>query len=147
ENDGYNALVLAAGLGWRDIALVRAISRYLRQIRIAFSQDYMWSTLVKHAALAEKIVALFYSRFSIGMNVSEAERESQSARILAEIETALGEVKSLDEDRILRRFVNAVTAGLRTNFFQLEADGHPRRTIAIKFDSRALEGVPMPRPL
>ena len=51
ENDGYNALVLKAGLGWRDIALIRAISRYLRQVRLPFSQDYMWNTLRAHPAL------------------------------------------------------------------------------------------------
>src|SRR6516164_6414590 len=50
ENDGYNALVLAAGLMWREVALIRAISRFLRQIRVPYSQDYMWATLVKHAA-------------------------------------------------------------------------------------------------
>src|SRR4029079_4808610 len=31
ENDGYNALVMAAGLGWRDVALIRTMSRFLRQ--------------------------------------------------------------------------------------------------------------------
>src|SRR5216683_6825537 len=63
ENDGYNALTLAAGLAWRDVALIRTLSRYLRQIRVPYSQDYMWATLAKHAALAERIVALFRARF------------------------------------------------------------------------------------
>ena len=31
ESDGYNTLVLAAGLAWRDVTLVRTISRFLRQ--------------------------------------------------------------------------------------------------------------------
>src|SRR6266487_2983209 len=53
ENDGYNALVLAAGVPWRDVALVRAISRFLRQVRIAYSQDYLWATLRKHARSEE----------------------------------------------------------------------------------------------
>ena len=63
ENDGYNALVMIAGLQWRDVALVRAISRFLRQIRVPYSQDYMWTTLRKHAGLAAKIVDLFHARF------------------------------------------------------------------------------------
>ncbi len=63
ENDGYNALVMAAGLVWRDVALIRTISRFLRQIRVPYSQDYMWATLRKHAALANKIVELFHARF------------------------------------------------------------------------------------
>src|SRR3954451_13928083 len=63
ENDGYNALVLAAGLGWRDVALIRTVSRFLRQIRVPYSQDYMWATLRKHSALASRIVELFHARF------------------------------------------------------------------------------------
>ena len=145
ENDGYNGLVLAAGLGWRDIALVRTISRYLRQIRIPFSQDYMWTTLVKHAGIAEKIVELFHARFNLD-DIEDARKEKEKS-IVAAIEAALEKVQSLDEDRILRRFVNAVMSALRTNFYQLEKDGRPKQTIAIKFDSKALDGVPLPRPL
>ena len=52
ENDGYNALVLTAGLQWRDVALVRTISRFLRQVRVPYSQDYMWATLRKHFGIA-----------------------------------------------------------------------------------------------
>ena len=63
ENDGYNALVLAAGLGWREVALIRAISRFLRQLGVAYSQDYMWTTLRKHAAVAAQIFDLFRTRF------------------------------------------------------------------------------------
>src|SRR5215216_712218 len=63
ENDGYNALVLSAGLYWRDVALVRAISRFLRQIRVPFSQDYMWTTLRRHGTIAAQIVDLFGTRF------------------------------------------------------------------------------------
>ena len=57
ESDGYNALVLAAGLGWRDVALIRTLSRFLRQIRVAYSQDYMWTTLRKYPAIAAQLVS------------------------------------------------------------------------------------------
>ena len=67
--------------------------------------------------------------------------------IAAEIETALGAVESLDEDRILRHFVNAVTSALRTNFYQSGDGGQPKATIAIKFDSRKIDGLPLPKPL
>ena len=69
ENDGYNALVLRTGLAWREVALVRTLSRYLRQIGVPYSQDYMWSTLVRHADLAAKIVALFETRFDPHLGV------------------------------------------------------------------------------
>ena len=149
ENDGYNALVMAAGLGWRDVALMRTVSRFLRQIRVPYSQDYMWATLRKHAALANKIVELFHARFDPRtQRKREARpRAKREAAIVAEIEEALGKVDSLDEDRIVRRFVNAVQSAIRTNYYQLGKDGQPKPEISIKFSSRKLDGVPKPAPL
>jgi glutamate dehydrogenase len=147
ENDGFNALVLAAGVLWRDVALVRAISRFLRQVRIAYSQDYLWATLRRHAAIAAKIVQLFHTRFDPRLTISADERARRQAQIQAQIESALQAVESLDEDRILRRFVNAVTAAVRTNFYQLENTGEPQATIAIKYESHKIEEMPAPRPL
>jgi glutamate dehydrogenase len=147
ESDGYNALVPLAGLGWRDVALIRTISRFLRQIRVSYSQDYMWATLRKHAAIAAQIVTLFHTRFDPHPNVSDAERAAREAAIAATIETALQAVESLDEDRILRHFVNAVQAAIRTNFYQLDRNGQPKGLIAIKFASGKVDGMPLPRPL
>ena len=147
ENDGYNALVLIAGAHWRDVAMIRTISRYLRQARIAYSQDYMWATLRRHPAVAGAIVALFQLRFDPRLEVTPEERAEHQTALLAEIEAALAAVESLDEDRILRHFVNAVTSALRTSFYQLEQGGQPKGTIAIKFDSRKVDGLPLPRPL
>ena len=139
ENDGYNALVLTAGLPWRDVALLRTISRFLRQARLAYSQDYMWATLRRHPALAALIVQLFHPRFDPRLGLSDKEREDRQAAVSAEIETALGAVASLDEDRILRHFVNAVSVALRTSFYQLDQGGQTKPTIAIKFESRKLD--------
>jgi glutamate dehydrogenase len=147
ENDGYNALTLAAGLMWRDVALLRTISRFLRQIRVPYSQDYMWSTLRKHASLAAKIVDLFHTRFDPRVSGSMEERKQREIVVLAEIETALQAVQSLDEDRIVRHFVNAVQAAIRTNYYQIDADGQPKPLIAIKFESKRIDGLPAPRPL
>ncbi len=147
ESDGYNALVLATGLGWRDVALIRAISRFLRQIRVPYSQDYMWTTLRKYPGIAAQIVTLFHTRFDPHLAVSLNERAAREATIVAAVETALQDVASLDEDRILRRFVNAVTAAIRTNFYQLGRDGRVKELIAIKVSSRKVDDMPLPRPL
>jgi glutamate dehydrogenase len=147
ESDGYNALVLANGLGWRDVALIRTISRFLRQVRVPFSQDYMWTTLRKYSVLAAQIVSLFQARFDPRLTISQDERGTREAAVAASIESALQAVESLDEDRILRRFVNAVTAAIRTNFYQLGRDGFVKDLIAIKFSSRKVDGMPLPRPL
>jgi glutamate dehydrogenase len=143
ENDGYNALVMAAGLQWRDVALVRTISRFLRQVRVPYSQDYMWATLRKHPGLAAKIVELFHARFDPRLS----SRDEPQAAIAAKIEEGLTAVAVLDEDRIVRHFVNAVQSAIRTNYYQLGRDGRPKHEIAIKFSSRRLDGVPRPAPL
>ena len=79
ENDGYNALVLATGLVWRDVALIRTLSRFLRQVRVPYSQDYMWATLRKHAGIAAQIVTLFHTRFDPHLDVPQDERAARQA--------------------------------------------------------------------
>ncbi len=146
ENDGYNALTLAGGLGWRDVALIRALSRYLRQIRVPYSQDYMWATLVKHYVVVVDIVELYYARFDPRPGAAE-ERAAKQKTIIEGIEKELQNVQSLDEDRILRHFVNVVQSAIRTNFFQTDAEGQPKAMITVKFKSGEIADLPLPRPL
>ena len=156
ENDGYNALGLVAGLAWREVALMRTLSRYLRQLRVPYSQDYMWATHVKHATIAERIVALFGVRFDPDLAIAPQQRDERQVAITSEIEALLTKVDSLDEDRIIRHFINAVQSAVRTNFYQLPPP-HPASlageggvggpAIAVKFDSRKVNGMPLPRPL
>ncbi|WP_134500929.1 NAD-glutamate dehydrogenase [Microvirga pakistanensis] len=143
ESDGFNRLVLEAGLGWRDVAMVRTLGRYLRQIQVTYAQDYLADTLARHAEIAKTIVKLFYARFDPRQG-GEAEAE---AAVRAVIEEQLKDVTSLDDDRILRRFINLIEAAVRTNFFQLESNGLPRQTIAFKFECAKVEGLPLPKPL
>ncbi len=147
ESDGYNALVLMTGLSWRNVAVIRTISRFLRQIRLPYSQDYMWATLRKHAQIAASIAALFQVRFDPELDLSNEERSGREADMVSTIDAALQKVESLDEDRIVRHFVNAVSAAIRTNFFQPDAAGRPNPLIAIKFASRKVDGMPLPKPL
>jgi glutamate dehydrogenase len=146
ENDGYNALTLSGGLAWRDVALIRTLSRFLRQIRVPYSQDYMWATLVKHHAIAANVVELFHARFDPRAEAAQ-DRDGKQKEIAARIDEELEKVESLDEDRILRLFVNAVQSAIRTNFYQTDKDGHVKALIAIKFASGKLTEMPLPRPL
>jgi len=147
ESDGYNALVLRSGLSWREVAVIRTLSLYLRQIRARFSQDYMWTTLVRNIGIAGKLIELFKARFDPHQTLTAAERAAKEAAVAAAIEEELKAVTSLDEDRILRRFVNLVQAAVRTNVWQLGGDGQPRQVISFKFESGKVEGLPAPRPL
>ncbi|GJD78162.1 NAD-glutamate dehydrogenase [Methylobacterium gregans] len=143
ESDGYNRLVLEAALPWREAALLRALGRYLRQLRIRYGQDYLAATLSRHPAIARGIVALFRARFDPGLST---DREAAQRALREELETRLAEVTSLDEDRILRRFVNLVEAAVRTNLYQAGPDGAPRETISVKFACAAVANMPLPRP-
>lgn len=145
ENDGFNRLTLSAGLPAREVTALRAIAKYLRQAGIAFSQAYMEEALARNADIAGKIAELFTHRFDPALD-AEARRHACET-LNARIDAALGDVSSLDEDRILRRFRNAVMSCLRTTYFQTQADGAPRPVLAFKFDSQALDDLPAPRPL
>src|SRR5262249_14318077 len=86
------------------------------------------------------------SRFDPRSALPAQQHAAREKEILAAIETALQSIDSLDEDRIIRHFVNAVTAAVRTNFYQLDRDGRAKDVIAVKFASRGLDAVPPPRP-
>ncbi|SDR24384.1 NAD-glutamate dehydrogenase [Pseudovibrio sp. Tun.PSC04-5.I4] len=144
ENDGYNALALTAGLAWRDIAMIRAFSRYLRQAGILYSEDYMWGTLNRYPQIAQQLVHLFHTRFDPTLGTFE--RSGKETRLIDEISASLDDVTSLDDDRILRRFQNLILATLRSNFFQLDDAGQPKQTFSFKLNPHKVEGLPKPLP-
>ncbi|OIJ86977.1 NAD-glutamate dehydrogenase [Streptomyces colonosanans] len=143
ENDGFNALVLSAGLTWRQAMVLRAYAKYLRQAGSTFSQDYMEDTLRNNVHTTRLLVSLFEARMSperqsAGLELTDA--------LLEELDAALDQVASLDEDRILRSFLTVIKATLRTNFFQNARDGKPHDYISMKFDPQAIPDLPAPRP-
>lgn len=143
ENDGFNALVLSAGLGWRQAMVLRAYAKYLRQAGSTFSQDYMEDTLRHNVHTTRLLVSLFEARMS--PDRQRAGHELVDA-LLEELDAALDQVASLDEDRILRSFLTVIKATLRTNFFQEAAGGKPHDYVSMKFDPQAIPDLPAPRP-
>ena len=144
EDGTFNRLILLAGLTAREVTVLRAYARYLRQAGITYSQDYISDTLNKYPAIAADLFRLFQARLDPAL--AERTRERKCKALLAAIEEALTSVPSLDDDRILRRYVNAIQSTLRTNFFQHDAGGNPPAVLAFKLDPHALEGLPEPRP-
>ncbi len=144
EDDSFNRLVLRAGLTWRQITVLRAQARYLRQAGIQFSLDYMSDTLCDQPAIARMIVDLFQDRFDPTRIVAEAET---AARAIASLDEALEDVTNLDQDRILRRFVTLTLATLRTNYFQTGTDAAPKPYLSFKLDSQMIDELPLPRPV
>ncbi|MDK1375988.1 MULTISPECIES: NAD-glutamate dehydrogenase [unclassified Sinorhizobium] len=144
EDDTFNRLILLAGLTAREVTVLRAYARYLRQAGITYSQGYIADTLNKYPAIAADIFRLFATRMDPKTEVKA--RTKKSNALLSAIEEALSAVPSLDEDQILRRYVNVIQSTLRTNYFQRDADGKPRAVLAFKLDPKQLDGLPEPRP-
>src|SRR5581483_3459863 len=140
ENDGFNRLVLGAGLTGREVAILRAYSKYLRQVGSAFSQAYMERTLAGNPHIARLLVELFHARFD---PARLPDPEDEASGLGKRLEAAIDAVASLDEDRILRSFLALVQATLRTNWFQSHPAGHP---VAFKLDPAQVPDLPLPRP-
>lgn len=143
ENDGFNSLVLRAGLTWRQAVVLRSYAKYLRQAGSTFSQDYMEDTLHSNVHTTRLLVNLFQARMS--PDHQRAGSELTDA-LMEELDAALDQVASLDEDRILRAFLTLIKATLRTNYFQRREDGHPHDYLSVKFDPQAIPDLPAPRP-
>jgi glutamate dehydrogenase len=146
EDDSFNALVLHASLSWRQAVLLRAYARYLRQVGVRFSQDYLQRVLRANPAITRLLVRLFESRFDPAIQGGAAER---CEAIAEELRGALDEVVSLDHDRILRSYLALIEGTLRTNYFQRErqADGAGAAPyLVLKLAPEKVPDVPLPRP-
>jgi len=138
ENDGFNALLIAADLAPTSVVLFRALFRYLRQTGMSFALTTVVSALAKEAAIARALVALFDAQHDPAVKDRAAGADAAGARI----DAGLAAVKSIDEDRILRLLRSAIGAIVRTNFFAPAA----KEAIAFKFDSAKVPGLPAPVP-
>jgi glutamate dehydrogenase len=147
ESDGFNKLVLLAGLDAAAIVVLRAYAKYLRQAAFTFSQAYIEETFAKHPAIARRLVDLFAARFDPDLPGTPEDRITNERGIAREIEHALDAVTNLDEDRILRRYLNLIGATLRTNHYQRDDSGRPKPYLSLKLDSRAIDELPLPRPM
>jgi glutamate dehydrogenase len=149
EDDGFNALVLDAHLTWRQVVVLRAYAKYLRQANITFSQRYIERVLAANVAVTRLLVRLFESRFDPAHQRGGGER---SEAIAEEIRGQLDEVAILDHDRILRSYLGLILATLRTNYFQVShgawrtgpAENQPY--LVLKLDAGSIPELPAPRP-
>lgn len=147
ENDCFNKLLLGTQLDWREIALLRAYARYLRQLQFPYSVEYVSETLAAHLHITGTIVELFLTRFSPDFEGGESFRQAREQEIEQRILQALEQVPNLGQDRIIRQFVLAVKATLRTNFFQRDAQGARKPYFSFKLHPSDIPDVPQPVPL
>ncbi|MBA2640454.1 MAG: NAD-glutamate dehydrogenase [Nocardioidaceae bacterium] len=149
EADGFNRLVLAAALPWRQVSVLRAYARWLRQAGTPFSLEYIEDTLLRHCGIARMLVELFCARFDPGAHDLPADGESRTAKtddLTDRIRAALDEVASLDHDRILRSYATVIGATVRTNYFVPADGGADRPYLSFKIEPQRIDDVPRPRP-
>jgi glutamate dehydrogenase len=147
ESDSFNHLVLGARLDWREVSVLRAYACYMKQTNFPFSKTYIASTLSNHLEITRNLVALFKSCFDPRVNHGNEKDLERISRLEEKIIQSLDDVSNLNEDRIIRRYLDMIRGTLRTNFFQDGKDGDHKDYISFKFSTRDIPDVPEPRPM
>ncbi len=144
ENDSFNRLVIGARLDWRAVAMLRLYARYLKQLGISYSQDFIADTLSRYLEITRNLVALFKSYFD--PRYAGGQRSERSAGLVNKVILALEEVDNISEDNVIRGYLELIRATLRTNFFQTFEDGTHKAYISIKLACGEISLAPKPRP-
>ena len=142
DNDAFNRLIIGANLDWREVAMLRGYARYLKQIRFGVSQDYMATTLASHPQITRELVTLFELRF----DPAERPPEGEEAACVERIQRLLDDVASLNDDQLLRRYMELIQATQRTNYYQRTEDGRYKDYMSFKMEPSRVTGMPKPRP-
>ncbi|MBL4630233.1 MAG: NAD-glutamate dehydrogenase, partial [Paraglaciecola sp.] len=142
EDDPFNRLVLGAGLTGRNVTILRSYAKYMSQIGTSFSRDYIANTLAKYPKIATMLVELFHQKFD-----PKGKRSSKTEEItLNTINEQLDNVSNLDDDRIIRRYLDLILATLRTNFYQKDDSGNQKSYVSYKMLPELIPDMPLPRP-
>ncbi|KDE39181.1 NAD-specific glutamate dehydrogenase, large form [Nitrincola lacisaponensis] len=141
SSDDFNKLVLGAGLGWRQVKILRAYAAYMKQIRFPISTEAVSAALNNHVGIAAELINLFYARFE----PETADKQNADA-VEERILEALESVASLNEDQVIRQYLILIKATLRTNFFQ-KKEGVHKSYISFKLSPAEIPVIPQPRPM
>lgn len=139
ESDSFDRLVLREGMHWRQVIVLRAYAKYMRQMGNTNSFEFMSDTLLGNPGVTRGLNALFAARFDPALG--QDERAARQEQVRAELDKAIDQVATLDADRVLRTFANLIQATLRTNYYQNKAH------VSFKLDPAGIEGLPFPRPM
>lgn len=145
ESDGYNKLLLGANLNIRQIVVIRAYGKYLRQLGLGYSEEYFQQALISYPSIVHGLVNLFETRFALSDQGIE-QRKAVTELIKADLLQSLTTVSKIDHDRILRNFIAAISATVRTNFYQKSSTGEAKTYCSFKIRSGEIDDAPQPRP-
>jgi glutamate dehydrogenase len=130
ESDGFNRLILAARLHWRQVKMIRAYCKFLLQARVTFSQSYMEETLSRHPLIARLLVDMFEAKFDPArgkesefrieqgrkraqqayetLNIGECAGDSVLVEMLEDVISARGGSRDTQVNRIRAAFLRAL---------------------------------------
>ncbi|MCH4296407.1 NAD-glutamate dehydrogenase [Shewanella sp. 3B26] len=140
EDDGFNRLVLSTGLAGREVSILRAYAKYMRQIDATFSQAYIEQTFARYPEIADLLVKMFIRKFNPKLKTRTLTKFQEQLNLRLE------DVASLDDDRIIRRYLDLINATVRTNFYQTNAAGEGKDYISFKYIPRMIPEMPKPLP-
>src|SRR4051812_47241738 len=138
EDDEFNQLVLYAALDTQAVVWFRAWFRYLRQTGSSFGLV----TIVDALRRAPNATRALIGQFAAAHDPSAKDREARVEKYRGEMDRSLAKVRSIDDDRILRRLRCVVDAIVRTNAFAPAAE----EALAFKLNSSLVPGLPAPVP-
>ncbi|HZO80630.1 MAG TPA: NAD-glutamate dehydrogenase domain-containing protein [Candidatus Binataceae bacterium] len=141
EDGPLNALVLGAGLGWREVGLLRAYVAAAFQMRLGASLPALRRVLLLNPRLARMLVEMFELRMDPAPAAEERERRAGELR--AAYLAALSAIDNLADDRIARAFLGMIEATVRTNYFRTP----PALYLSLKFESARIPNLPDTPPL
>lgn len=141
-----NRLVIASDLHWKQVYTLRAYTKYLYQTGFHYDQTYIAEVLVKYHGLTKLLLELFEAKFDPSRNISAGERQQKLDTISAQIKEGLNQIKDVTDDAVIRRFFGAISATVRTNYYQQTSDGGFKGYMSFKFDCAKVPALPLPLP-
>ena len=162
EDDAFNRLILGAQIPGRMVTVLRAYAKYMRQIGSSFSIDYIANTLACYTEIARDLVDYFDGRFNPSKQPLDSHNDApnhvnndapnhvnndtQTKALEEKILAALDNVSNLDDDRIIRRYLDLNNATLRTNFYQCDSEGKAKHYTSFKMLPERIPEMPLPLP-
>ncbi|ABV78542.1 NAD-specific glutamate dehydrogenase [Rickettsia bellii OSU 85-389] len=134
-NDYLSKLIVLAGFNWKQVKLVKALTRYLHQTGFSYGKGYVQLTLLKHPEYTKKLVNLFDIKF----NPKHLDHDFKD--IKKQLNDYLLKVEVSSEDKVLRSMLGVLEAVTRTNYYQPN-----KHYFSFKFDSSKVPHLPQPIP-
>lgn len=142
ESDTLDRLILAEGLDWRQVQVLRAYTHYLVQLGQVFTNRFMADSLVGYPQASRLLARYFSTSFDPDAGfASDQEREQAREQVWEELTAVLDQIPTLDVDRFMRALATVIKATLRTNAYL------DRPSLALKVAPGEIDFAPLPRPL